>query len=85
MKNNLLKQSVIAVLVGGGASALALAQVQEIDTNNNSGVTFTKGIRNTLVVAIQGNLQILNGFKKAKKFFLLMVINLKKDLQLMMM
>lgn len=39
MKNNLLKQSVIAVLVGGGASALA--QVQEIDTNNNSGVTFT--------------------------------------------
>lgn len=65
MKNNLLKQSVIAVLVGGGASALA--QVQEIDTNNNSGVTFTKGIRNTLVVAIQGNLQILNGFKKGEE------------------
>lgn len=64
MKNNLLKQSVIAVLVGG-ASALALAQ--EIDTNNNSGVTFTKGIRNTLVVAIQGNLQILNGFKKGEE------------------
>ncbi|EGT75181.1 YadA C-terminal domain-containing protein [Haemophilus haemolyticus] len=65
MKKNLLKQSVIAVLVGGAVSGSALAQ--EINTMDNSGAAFTKGIRNSIVASIQGNSQILNGFKKDEK------------------
>ncbi|WP_239993567.1 YadA C-terminal domain-containing protein [Haemophilus haemolyticus] len=65
MKKNSLKQSVIAVLVGGALSASAFAQ--EINTGDNSGAAFTKGVRNSLVAAIQGNSQILNGFKKDEK------------------
>ena len=84
MKRNLLKQSVIAVLVGGAVSGSVLAK--NIDTDNKDSTNFTKGIRNSIVVAIQGNLQILNGFKKEKKFLLLMIIiSLKKETQLMMM
>lgn len=62
MKKNLLKQSVIAVLVGGAVSSYALAQ--EINTNDNNDAHFTKGVRNSIVAAIQGNSQILNGFTK---------------------
>ena len=65
MKKHLLKQSVIAILVGSAVSSYALAQ--EINTNDNSGAAFTKGVRNSIVAAIQGNSQILNGFKKGEK------------------
>lgn len=65
MKRNLLKQSVIAVLVGGAVSGSVLAK--NIDTDNKDSTNFTKGIRNSIVVAIQGNLQILNGFKKRRR------------------
>ena len=65
MKRNLLKQSVIAVLVGGAVSGSVLAK--NIDTDNKDSTNFTKGIRNSIVVAIQGNLQILNGFKKGEE------------------
>lgn len=65
MKKNLLKQSVIAVLVGGALSASAFAQ--ELDTANNSDVTLKKGQLISLVASIDGNTQVLNGFKKGEK------------------
>lgn len=76
MKKNLLKQSVIAVLVGGAVSGSALAQ--EINTNDNSGAAFTKGIRNSIIAGIQGNSQILSGFKKDDK---ILVVNNSGNLE----
>lgn len=65
MKKNLLKQSVIAVLVGGAVSSYALAQ--EIDTTSNEAVTLNKGKLASIVASIAGNTQVLNGFKKGEK------------------
>lgn len=65
MKKNLLKQSVLAVLVGSAVSGYALAQ--EINTNDNTGTAFTKGHLNSIIAGIQGNAQILSGFNKGEK------------------
>lgn len=65
MKKNLLKQSVLAVLVGSAVSGYALAQ--EINTTDNTGIAFTKGHLNSIVAGIQGNAQILSGFNKGDK------------------
>lgn len=65
MKKNLLKQSVLAVLVGSAVSGYALAQ--EINTTDNTGTAFTKGHLNSIVAGIQGNAQILSGFNKGDK------------------
>ena len=65
MKKNLLKQSVIAVLVGGAVSSYALAQ--EIDTTSNDTVTLNKGKLVSIVASISGNTQVLSGFKKGDK------------------
>lgn len=67
MKKNLLKQSVIAVLVGGAVSSYALAQ--EIDTTSTDSVNFNKGKLAAIVASIGGNTQILSGFKTGEQIY----------------
>ncbi|PRM16905.1 Adhesin YadA precursor [Haemophilus influenzae] len=67
MKKNLLKQSVIAVLVGGALSASAFAQV--INTDDSSDVTLKKGQLNSIVASIAANTQTLSGFEKDQDIY----------------
>lgn len=67
MKKNLLKQSVIAVLVGGAISGSVLAQ--EINTDDTAPATLTKGELAVITSSIAGNAQILSGFRKDDKIY----------------
>lgn len=67
MKKNLLKQSVIAVLVAGALSASAFAKV--INTTDTAPADLKKGNLALIVASTLGNSQILNGFKEGDDIY----------------